>query len=56
LRQASAEYLRESRGVRREPGQVIVTVGSQQGLDLAARVMLDPGDAVWMEDPGYLGA
>jgi len=56
LRKAIAEYLRESRGVRCEPGQVIIVAGSQQGLDLAARVLLDPGDAVWMEDPGYLGA
>ena len=56
LRKVIAEYLRESRGVRCEPGQVILTAGSQQGLDLAARVLLDPGDTVWMEDPGYLGA
>jgi GntR family transcriptional regulator/MocR family aminotransferase len=35
---------------------VIVVNGSQQALDLAARVLLDPGDAVWLEEPGYLGA
>jgi GntR family transcriptional regulator/MocR family aminotransferase len=35
---------------------VIVVGGSQQGLDLAARVLLDSGDAVWMEEPGYPGA
>jgi GntR family transcriptional regulator/MocR family aminotransferase len=34
---------------------VIVVNGSQQGLDLAARVLLDPGDAAWLEDPGYTG-
>jgi len=33
-----------------------VTAGSQQALDLAARVLLDPGDIAWMEDPGYAGA
>jgi len=56
LRKAISDYLRESRGVCCEPGQVIVVAGSQQGLDLTARVLLDPGDTVWMEDPGYLGA
>jgi len=36
--------------------QIIVTSGAQQALDLLARVLLDPGDEVWMEDPGYPGA
>ena len=56
LREALAEHLRAVRGVRCAPDQVIVVSGSQQGLDLAARVLLDPGDAVWLEDPGYMGA
>jgi len=56
LRRAIAEYVTAARGARCVPEQVIVTSGSQQGLDLAARVLLDPGDQVWMEDPGYLGA
>ena len=56
LRRAIAEYLRAARGVRCSPDQVIVTAGSQQALDLAARVLLDPGDTAWVEDPGYLGA
>ena len=56
LRAAIASYLSASRGVRCGSGQVIVTAGSQQGVDLAARALLDPGDAVWMEDPGYFGA
>jgi GntR family transcriptional regulator/MocR family aminotransferase len=54
LRRAIAEYLRAARGVRCSAGQVIVTSGSQQALDLAARVLLDAGDTVWVEDPGYL--
>ena len=35
---------------------MIVVAGSQQAVDLTARVLLDPGDAVWMEDPGWQGA
>ena len=53
LREAVAAYLRASRGVQCVAEQVIVVAGSQQGLDLAARVLLDPGDAVWIEDPTY---
>jgi GntR family transcriptional regulator/MocR family aminotransferase len=56
LREAIADYVRLARGVRCQTEQVIVTNGSQQGVDLAARMLLDPGDAVWMEDPGYIGA
>ena len=56
LRQAIGEYLSAARGVRCSSSQVIVTAGSQQALDLAARLLLDPGDTAWVEDPGYLGA
>ena len=38
------------------PSQVIVVTGAQQAVDLAARVLLDPGDTAWIEDPGYQGA
>jgi GntR family transcriptional regulator/MocR family aminotransferase len=55
LREAVSAYLRAARGVRCEPEQVIVTAGSQQALDLVARVVLDPDDTVWVEDPGYTG-
>lgn len=56
LRKAIATYLRDSRGVRCEASQVVLCCGSQQGIYLAASLLLDRGDTVWMEDPGYNGA
>src|SRR5712672_1997140 len=56
LRQAIAEYLAAARGVRCRPEQIVVTSGTQQGLSLAARVLLDPGDQAWVEDPCYRAA
>src|SRR5579875_2683161 len=55
LREAIAEYLRLARAVRCTADQVIVTDGTQQAFDLTARVLLDPGDTAWVEDPGYGG-
>lgn len=56
LREAIAAYVGASRGVVCTADQVIVTVGAQAALDLTTRMLLDPGDPVWLEDPGYLGA
>jgi GntR family transcriptional regulator/MocR family aminotransferase len=56
LRREIAAYLRRARAVRCDPGQVVVVNGSQQGLDLCARVVLDPGDVAAIEDPCYPGA
>ncbi|MBO6543634.1 MAG: PLP-dependent aminotransferase family protein [Alphaproteobacteria bacterium] len=56
LREAIAAYLGAARGVVCGPQNVIVTAGAQAALDLAARMVIDPGDPVWVEDPGYLGA
>jgi GntR family transcriptional regulator/MocR family aminotransferase len=56
LREAIAAYLGMARGVRCTADQVIVVAGAQSGLSLAARVLLDPGDTAWVEDPGYYGA
>jgi GntR family transcriptional regulator/MocR family aminotransferase len=55
LREAIATYAAAARGVRCTPEQVVVTAGSQQAIDLAARLLLDPGDRVWVEEPGYTG-
>jgi len=53
LRAALADHVSEARGVRCDADQVIVTSGTQQSLDLVSRLLLEPGDQVWMEDPGY---
>ena len=56
LREAIANHVTLARQVRCTPHQVIVVSGAQGALDLAARVLLNPGDKVWVEDPGYPGA
>jgi GntR family transcriptional regulator/MocR family aminotransferase len=55
LREAIAQNLRETRFLRAAGSDVIMTSGSQQSLDLLARVLLDPGESVWVEEPGYAG-
>jgi GntR family transcriptional regulator/MocR family aminotransferase len=56
LRKALAEYLGASRGVNCSADQIVIVTGVQQALDILARVLLKPGDSVWIEDPGYFGA
>jgi GntR family transcriptional regulator/MocR family aminotransferase len=56
FREAVAGYLRTSRAVRCVADQIMVVSGSQQALDITARVLLEPGSPVWMEEPGYSGA
>ena len=56
LRSTLAIYLRESRGVRCTADQVLVTAGTQQALSLIADCLVSRDDAVWIEDPGSLGA
>jgi GntR family transcriptional regulator/MocR family aminotransferase len=53
LRAAIARHIGLSRAVRVNADDVFVTSGSQQAVDLVARVLLEPGDAVALEDPGY---
>lgn len=55
LRDAICAHLRRSRAVVCEPSDVIVVSGSQQALDLIARVLLERGDAVAIENPSYQG-
>lgn len=56
LREAIAGRLAITRGIRCSPDQVIIVSSSQSAFDLCLRLLLDPGDPVWLEDPGFLGA
>ncbi|WP_394789301.1 PLP-dependent aminotransferase family protein [Rhodoferax sp.] len=56
LREGIAHYLVHSRGVATTPEQVLVLTSSQQALQLLATTLLNEGDVVWMEEPGYRGA
>lgn len=53
LREALCSYLRSARMVRCEPAQILITSGSQQAVDLCARVLCDEATPVWIEEPGY---
>jgi 2-aminoadipate transaminase len=50
------EHLHDSHGLQTTPDRVLIVSGSQQAVDLVAKVLLDPGDAVVIENPSYLGA
>ncbi len=56
LRAAVASYLGRARGLSCTADQIVITQGAQHALDLLARVLLNPGEAVWFEEPGYPGA
>ncbi len=56
LREAIAQHLRAARHLSCKASEIIVTSGSQQSLDLLARSLIDHGEAVWIEEPGYIGA
>jgi GntR family transcriptional regulator/MocR family aminotransferase len=53
LRETIAAYLRTARSLRCEAEQVMIVSGSQHALELSARVLLDPGSHIWIEEPGY---
>lgn len=56
LRRAVAAHLRANRGIECEPGEVFIVGGAQQAFHFLGNVLLDPGDKVWFENPGGLGA
>ncbi|QIE47120.1 PLP-dependent aminotransferase family protein [Pseudohalocynthiibacter aestuariivivens] len=56
LRRAIASHLNASRGIKCDPDQIFVTGGAQQAFSLIGRVLLNPGDGVWYENPGATGA
>lgn len=56
LKEALCDYLTLSRAVRCRPAQIVITQGAQQAFELVTHLLTDPGDGVWMEEPGYGGA
>jgi GntR family transcriptional regulator/MocR family aminotransferase len=56
LREAIAAYLGTSRGIRCSAERIVLVASVQQGLDLCARLLVNPGERVWVEDPGYPAA
>ena len=54
LRGQIAAHLAATRGLLADPANIVVTAGTQQALRIAAELLLDPGDAAWVEDPGYI--
>ncbi len=56
LRELIAAYLRNSRGLHCDPAQIVVTCGAQQAISLCAQLLVQPGDRVAVENPGYRAA
>ncbi len=56
LRRAIAAHLRANRAITCEPEEVFIVNGAQHGFQLIASILLDPGDKVWFENPGAIGA
>ena len=55
LREAIARHLALSRGIRCDIQQIVITEGALEGVNLCASLLTNPGDSVWLEEPGYLG-
>ena len=56
LREKIAERMKAKNNIETDADHILVTSGSQQGLDFSARVFVDKGDVILMESPSYLGA
>ncbi|MCJ8283746.1 MAG: PLP-dependent aminotransferase family protein, partial [Rivularia sp. ALOHA_DT_140] len=56
LREAITRYLTRSRAVNCHPEQILITNGTQQALDLILRLLIEPGETIAIENPGYLSA
>ncbi len=56
LREAIADYIAQTRAVQCTPEQILITQGTQQALGLIAQILLEEGEAIAIEDPGYLSA
>jgi GntR family transcriptional regulator / MocR family aminotransferase len=56
LRETIASYLKTARSLHGEAEQVMIVGGSPHALEISARVLLDPGNRVWVEQPGYRSA
>ncbi len=56
LREAIAEHVSSARGTRCDAAQIFVTAGAQRAQELVCSLLLDSGDAAWLEEPGYPGA
>ena len=56
LRKALAAYLRDYRGARCHPDQIIITAGTQQAMMISALALVNRGEIAWMEDPGFYQA
>lgn len=56
LREQIAQRMGEKNGIKTDASHILVTSGSQQGLDYSSRVFVNPGDVIILESPSYLGA
>jgi GntR family transcriptional regulator/MocR family aminotransferase len=56
LREAIANHVEVARGTRCTGDQIVIVAGAQRGIEMVCQLLMDPGDAAWLEEPGYPGA